>query len=88
MAVGRQPVEVRLTAAQTLRMERLGECFVADGEIERRRSCPASGSDAAVMGRKRAQHGGDGAVEIRNIHSLLGTKMIFDATALASCHHN
>ena len=27
MTVGRQPVQVRLTAAQTLRMERIGEAL-------------------------------------------------------------
>jgi len=41
MAVGRQPVEVRLTPAQALRMERMGECLwptekLSVGEISRR----------------------------------------------------
>jgi len=41
MAVGRQPVEVRLTAAQTLGMERMGECLwptktLSAGEVARR----------------------------------------------------
>ena len=34
---------------------------VANREIERSRGCPATGSDAVVMGRKRAGDGGVGA---------------------------
>jgi hypothetical protein len=35
-----------------------GRMSVADGEIKRSRGYSPSGSDAAVMGRERAQHGG------------------------------
>jgi hypothetical protein len=69
MTVVLDQVVVRLTPAQTLRMERMGRTLWADGEIKRSRGHPASGSDAVVVGGERAQHGGAGAVEIHSWRS-------------------